>query len=84
MAFGILTDMAKRPSTSSRIVELAKRGAEARLEDLVHEVKLLIQLFPHLRDSFDKEELPLKFIVARNSGKLTKRVKRGRRKGAKG
>jgi hypothetical protein len=29
------------------------------------ETKLLMQLFPHLKDSFDKEELPISFIVAR-------------------
>jgi hypothetical protein len=50
------------------LFQLAKRGAEARLEDLIHEAKLLTNLFPHLRDSFDKDELPLSFIMARASG----------------
>ena len=33
------------------------------------EAKLLIQLFPHLKDSFDKDELPISFIVKRDSGR---------------
>ena len=55
---------------SSNILALAKRGAEARLEDLKQEIKLLVGLFPHLRDSFDKDELPLSFIMAKDSGRL--------------
>jgi hypothetical protein len=53
---------------NTHLFQLAKRGAEARLEDLIHEAKLLMNLFPHLRDSFDKDELPLSFIMARASG----------------
>jgi hypothetical protein len=63
---------------SSNILTLAKRGAEARLEDLKQEIKLLIGLFPHLQDSFDKEELPLSFIEARKSGRL--KVRNGGRR----
>jgi hypothetical protein len=58
---------------SSHILELAKRGAQARFQDLVQEAKLLLQLFPHIRDSFDKDEMPLAFIMAKSSGRLTKR-----------
>ncbi len=57
---------------STRILELAKRGAEARFQDLIHEAKMLMELFPHLRDSFDPDELPLSFIVAKGSGRLKK------------
>ena len=53
---------------SPRILELAKRGAQAQLSDLLHEVRMLIELFPHLQESFDKEELPLNFIMAKESG----------------
>jgi hypothetical protein len=67
-----------RPKQNAHLYELAKRGAEARMRDLVHEAKLLINLFPHLRDSLDKEELPLKFIMAEGSGAATKTS--GRRK----
>jgi len=58
---------------SSHILDRAKRGAEARLQDLVHEARLLLLAFPHLRDAFDKDELPIAFIVAKGSGRLTKR-----------
>jgi hypothetical protein len=60
------------PKHPSHILELAKRGAEARLRELTQEAKHLIGLFPHLRDSFDKDELPLKFIMAKGSGAATK------------
>ena len=43
----------------AHLFELAKRGAKARLGELVQEAKYLIDLFPHLRDSFDKDELPM-------------------------
>jgi hypothetical protein len=56
----------------ARVYELAKRGAEGQFRDLLHEAKLLIDLFPHLRDAFDQDELPIKFIVARGSGTLPK------------
>lgn len=60
---------------------LAKRGAEARVQELIHEARLLIGLFPDLRDSFDKEELPIRFIIAKGSGRLTKRGSgRGKRR----
>ncbi len=45
------------------------------------EAKLLIQLFPHLKDSFDKDELPISFIVKRDAERLTKGKVARRRKG---
>ena len=65
----------------SRTPSLTKRGADARFRDLMFEVKLLVDLFPHLRDSFDADELPIAFIVAKGSGQLTK--KKTRRKAKK-
>ena len=53
---------------SSHILELAKRGAEARLRELAQEAKYLVELFPHLRDSFDPDELPMPFIIAAGRG----------------
>jgi hypothetical protein len=67
----------------AHLFELAKRGAEARLGELVQEAKYLIDLFPHLRDSFDKDELPLPFIIAKGAGRvkrITSERPRGRRK----
>jgi hypothetical protein len=54
---------------NARVYELAKVGAEAQLRDLLQEVRLLVDLFPHLRDSFDKDELPIKFLIAKGAGK---------------
>ncbi len=56
------------------ILELARRGAEAR-RDLLHEIKLLLLAFPRLRDAFDEAELPISFIIAKGSGRLTKRTR---------
>ena len=49
----------------AHLYELAKLGAQAQLNDLLQEARLLIGLFPHLRDSFDKDELPVGFILKR-------------------
>jgi hypothetical protein len=62
----------------SHLYELAKRGAEVRLDDLVQEVRYLIDLFPHLRDSVDRDELPISFIVARDSRRSKRRESRRR------
>ena len=52
--------MAKHSST---ILELARRGADARFRELLDELKFLTLSFPHLRDSFDRDDLPVKFIL---------------------
>lgn len=69
-----------RPRQNAHLYELAKRGAEVRLRELVQEAKNLIGLFPDIRDSFDKEELPLKFIMAEGSGAATKTSGRRQRR----
>jgi hypothetical protein len=69
----------KQPQ-NTHLYELAKRGAEVQLRELVHEAKRLIGLFPHLRDAVDQEELPLTFIMARGSGAVTKKTPRRRRR----
>ncbi len=61
---------------SPRILELAKRGAAAQVRDLLHEAKMLLGLFPDLRDSFDKDELPLNFIMAEGSGSPVRRTRK--------
>ena len=67
-------------SKDAHLLELAKRGAQARLQELIDEVKLLANLFPDLRDSIDKDELPLSFIIAKGSGRLKKQVTRSSRR----
>jgi hypothetical protein len=49
------------------LYEYAKLGAEARLRDVVEELKLLLELFPHLKDNFDRDELPISFILKRDA-----------------
>jgi hypothetical protein len=60
------------------LYELAKRGAEVQLRELLEEAKVILSLFPHLRDSYDKDELPIRFIMARSSGAATRKAKRRR------
>jgi hypothetical protein len=55
------------PKPSSHILDLTKRGAVLRLQELAHEVRLLLELFPDIGDSFDPDELPVSFIVKRDS-----------------
>jgi hypothetical protein len=57
------------PKHSSHILDLAKRGAEARYRELADELKSLTKSFPHLRDSFDRDELPVNFILRRGRDK---------------
>jgi hypothetical protein len=59
---------------NARLLALARRGAEAQFRDLIQEAKLLVDLFPHLRDSYDGDALPLDFIMQRASGRLTKKA----------
>jgi hypothetical protein len=48
---------------SSHLIELAARGAEARLHELLHEAKRLVDAFPHLRDTVGRDDLPIPFIL---------------------
>ncbi|MEP7306376.1 MAG: hypothetical protein ABJA98_12735 [Acidobacteriota bacterium] len=69
------------PKHSSHILDFAKKGASIRLRELMDEARLLLSQFPHLRDAFDEDELPISFIVAEKSGQLTKGNRGGRRRG---
>lgn len=62
-----------RPKDNARLLDLAKRGAQAQLNDLVHEMKILLELFPRLRDSLDADELPLSFLLKKGSDKARRR-----------
>jgi hypothetical protein len=62
------------------LFELAKRGAEVRLRELAEETRHLIGLFPHLRDTFGRDSLPLSFIIAKGAGRLKRSSARPRRK----
>jgi hypothetical protein len=70
--------MAKR---RSRVLELTKRGAAVEFRALVDELKFLLDMFPHLRDSYDPDELPVKFILKRDSARSKTRIaRRGKRR----
>ena len=47
------------------LLELTKRGAKAQLNDLLHELEMLLDLFPHLHDSVDPGDLPVNFLLKR-------------------
>jgi hypothetical protein len=61
-----------RRKRDAHLYELAKRGAEFRLRELVQEAKNVMDLFPNLRDSYDKDALPLSFIIRRDAGPVTR------------
>jgi len=69
-----------RPRRDAHLYELAKRGAQTRLADIAQETKYLMALFSDLRDSFDEDELPLSFIMARDAGRLNATAGRSRRR----
>ena len=54
------------------MLDLARRGAEARVRELAQEIKNLFGFFPDLRDSFDADELPLPFLIAKGAGRATR------------
>ena len=54
---------------SPQILELARRGADARFRELLDELRMLTLSFPHLRNAADGEDLPVKFILRRGRDK---------------
>lgn len=68
--------MAKRRAKDEHLIELAKRGAETQLNDLLHEARMLLDLFPHLRDAYDPDELPVSFLLKRASDRAQKKAER--------
>ena len=58
--------MAKYPA---HILELARRGADARFRELLDELHVLTLSFPHLRDAVGRDDLPVKFILRRGRDK---------------
>jgi hypothetical protein len=68
-----------RTKKDAHLYELAKLGAQAQLRDLLHEAKLLIELFPHLRDSIDQDELPVSFILKKGRDRSEAKTRKKRR-----
>ena len=61
-----------QPKRDAHLLDLAKRGAEVRLRELTQEMKNLVGLFPDLRDSFDADEMPMPFIIAKGAGRVNR------------
>src|SRR5262245_13167501 len=53
-----------KASKSAHLLDQAKRGAEVRARFLFEELRLLFSAFPHLKDAFDADELPLPFLMS--------------------
>lgn len=49
------------------VMPLTRRGAAVRVRQLLSELHLLTRSFPDLHDAFDADELPLAFILRRDS-----------------
>ena len=67
-----------------RTHDVARGDAEARLQQLVDELRLLTMDFPHLRDAFDPEDLPVPFLLKRGADRAATRLERSTRAPAKG
>jgi hypothetical protein len=75
--------MATMPSTSRR-APATRSKAEARFRELVDELKLLTVAFPHLREAYDPEDLPVNFLLKRGADRAAKRANRPAATRAKG
>jgi hypothetical protein len=64
---------------SSPKMQLTQRGAAFRVRQLLAELHLLVGSFPDLRDAFDPDELPLAFILRRDSGLMNASAQRPER-----
>jgi hypothetical protein len=63
---------------------LPAKHAESRFHELVgdvreiiSELKLLTMDFPHLRESFDKDDLPIAFLLKRGADRAKARTAKG-------
>ena len=54
-------------SNVSRLLKSARADAFVRFRELVGELRVLTSAFPELGDAFDAEELPIWFILRRDS-----------------
>jgi len=64
------------PKKKANLVDRAKLEARLQLDDLLHEAQMLLELFPDLRDSYDPDELPVKFLLKRGAARASARMQR--------
>jgi hypothetical protein len=69
--------MAKHPP---HILELARKGAEHRYNEMKTELAELVRAFPHLSDSFDPDELPITFRLKSAAERSERKALRRRAK----
>ena len=62
--------------SSTRRTPTARDKAEARFHELVDELKLLTVAFPHLREAYDPEDLPVNFLLKRGADRAARRIER--------
>jgi len=55
--------MAKKQKRFEHLYDLSKAEAQEYARDMAMEATLLVKLFPHLSDSFDRDELPIAFLL---------------------
>ena len=60
----------------AHLYELTKAEAEEYARDMAMEAKLLVQLFPHIGDQFDRDELPIAFLLKVGAGRAAKLSRR--------
>lgn len=53
--------------------------AEARFHALVYELQLLTLAFPHLREAYDADDLPIPFLLARGADRAEARAARAKK-----
>ena len=70
----------KRQTRFAHLYELTKAEANEYVRDMAMEAKLLAKLFPHLSDSFDRDELPIKFLLKAGARRAAKRKGAKKRK----
>jgi hypothetical protein len=61
---------------SSDVLQQTRHLAASRFRQLVDEIHMLMVSFPDLRDAFDADELPIAFILRRDSQRSDSEFKR--------
>jgi hypothetical protein len=55
-------------------------AAEARFHALVDELRLLTMDFPHLKEAYDANDLPIPFLLKRGAARAAAATKKNRKK----
>jgi hypothetical protein len=63
----VARDLVMDERSSHTTLQITRRAAALKLRQLIDELHLLTSAFPDLRDAFDPDELPIEFILKRDS-----------------